>query len=174
MLGSAPPGTLYPAGTPVTATTASTSLLPLGGGPIFSQTVIWLRAARLRDGDGSLTPQSDWANAAATTVIGVSIQPAGTTETRDAAGIIPTEDWRLFTRRGSVLPAAAGDRIVWDGRTLDVIGVPQTWPGILAGSHHSEIILKVSPPTRLNAAGVGAILHDGQLATSYPQQVYQP
>lgn len=141
---------------------------------IYSQSVTRLRAQRIRDEGGTLTPQSNWANAASTVISGVSVQPVATSETRDAAGIQTTDEWKLYGPRGVKVDLQVGDRVLWDGRTLDVVGVPQTWPGLQAGWHHSEITLRQSPPTRLGQRGVGAVLDAGVLGASGPQVKYTP
>lgn len=141
---------------------------------IYSQTVTRLRATRLRDSGGTLTPQSDWAHATSVDIPGVSIQPVATTETRDDAGILTTDEWRLFTRRGYTVDIQAGDRVIWAGRTLDVVGGPQTWPGVLAGSHHTEIALKASPPTVLGATGAPALLRQAEAGGYATQQTWTP
>ncbi len=152
----------------------STPTIRYGGGPIFSQSVTRLRATRLRDDSGALTPQSDWANATSTVLAGVSVQPVATSEVRDAAGIAQADEWILYGPRGAKVDLQLGDRVLWDGRTLDVIGVPQSWPGLLAGWHHSEIHLKASPPTRLPARGAAAVQEAADIGAMLPQRVWTP
>ena len=102
------------------------------------------------------------------------MQPVMTDETRDAGGVIRTDTWKVFRARGVGLDLANGDRVLWDGRTLDVIGEPQSWPGLRAGWHHSEIVCKASPPTRFAASGVDEVLRDERTRYAASQQTYQP
>ena len=139
---------------------------------IYSQSFTRLRAPRLRDDGGTLTPQRDWVAAESTVISGVSIQPKMTSEQRDAAGVTVTDEWTIFSRRGVRLDLVNGDRVLWDGRTLDVIGSPQSWPGLLAGWHHSEITVKQSPFTRLTASGAAAVTHDAELGAANTQQTF--
>ena len=141
---------------------------------IYSSTVTRLRADRLRDDAGLLQPTRDWENATTTEITGVSVQPVTTSETRDAGGVLTTDEWRLYGPRGVKVDLVNGDRVVWDGRTLDVIGEPQSWPGLTSGWHHSEIVLKASPPTRFAASGVAGILHDEEVRAATAQQTYTP
>jgi hypothetical protein len=128
----------------------------------------------LRDDGGTLTPTRDWANATTATITGVSVQPVVTSEARDAAGVTTTDEWKLFGRHGIKIDLVNGDRVLWDGRTLDVVGVPQTWAGLSSGWHHSEVTLKQSPFTRLNASGAAAVVHDAELNAAAAQATYTP
>jgi hypothetical protein len=141
---------------------------------ITSQSVVRLRAVRLRDDTGALVPQSDWVNASRLTIPNVSVQPRETSETRDAGGVIPEETWTLFSARGSDVDIQAGDRIEWRDRLLDVVGNPQRWHGLPSTTHHAEIILRATPPTRTGPVGVAAATTDAAMAPMYHQGVYEP
>ena len=142
---------------------------------IYSQTITRLRAPRFRDDAGSLQPTRDFANATTVTIPNVSVQPVMTDETRDNGGVLIIDEWKIFGPRGVDLDLTNGDRVLWDGRTLDVIGEPQAWPALLGpGFHHSEVTCKASPPTRLGASGVGAVLHDEEVRHATTQQTYTP
>lgn len=143
---------------------------------IYSQTVTRLRATQIRDADGTLTPQRDWSTATATAITSVSVQPKMTSEQRDGAGVTVTDEWVLYGRRGVKIDLVNGDRVLWDGRTLDVIGAPQSWPALFGsgGWHHSEITLKQSPFTRLDATGVEATTRDAELLATNTQHTYTP
>jgi hypothetical protein len=141
---------------------------------IGAETVVVQRAAPLLDSSGAPTPQRDWDNATETTLTGVSVQPEGTTEARDAGGVEVTAQWRLFTRRGTSADFRAGDRVVWDGRTLDVVGDPQRWAGPFGGSHHWEVVLREQPVTRSGAAGVAAVLADATRETATQIRPWTP
>ena len=137
---------------------------------IWCQTVTRLRADQLRDGSGVARPQRDWPHADHLDIAGVSVQPVMTTEARDAAGVQVTDQWRLYTRRGHTVDIKSGDRVVWNGLTLDVLGFPEVWQGVVAGlMHHQEILLKQSPPTRQSSVGTAAVLHDQVLAAQNTQ-----
>jgi hypothetical protein len=91
---------------------------------------------------------------------GVSVQPDGTTEARDPGGVEVSAQWRLFTRCGASADFRKGDRVLWDGRVLDVVGDPQRWPGPGGGTHHWEVVLREQPVTQSGAVGVAAVLAD--------------
>jgi hypothetical protein len=141
---------------------------------IGAETVVLQRAARLVDGQGNPTPQRDWDNAATATLTGVSVQPEGTAEARDAGGVEVSAQWRLFTRSGAVADFRAGDRAVWDGRTLDVVGDPQRWAGPNGGTHHWEVVLREQPVTRSGAVGVAAVLADATRETATQIRPWTP
>lgn len=83
----------------------------------------------------------DWTAPARTEVVGVSIQPANTTEdVRDREQLVNT--WSLFTPRGIDLDLLATDRVEWNGRILQVVGDPNRWPAPGGGVHHVEATLK--------------------------------
>lgn len=125
------------------------------------ETVVVERAPALVDGQGNPTPQRDWANATSTTYEGVSVQPASTQETWDARGVAVTVDLMLYTRPGQVVDIRADDRVLWDGRTLEVVGEPQVWKHPMrAGVHHLEVMLRSRPLASSGARGVAAVLAD--------------
>jgi hypothetical protein len=141
---------------------------------IFSQTVTRLRAPQLIDAGGVTRPQRDWPNAADVQISGVSVQPVMTTEARDAAGVLDSDQYRLYTRRGVTVDVQVGDRVVWQGLTLDVEGVPEAWPAVIAGGlHHQEILLRRIPLTRQGSTTVTGVLHDNLLAAQ-EQQSWSP
>lgn len=136
---------------------------------IFAQSVTRLRAVRDRDDTGALVPQSDWSSASQVVIGGVSVQPALTSEVRNAAGVQSTEEWLVFSPRGVVLDLVVGDRCQWQGTVFDVVGVPQSWPG-----HHSEVRLRKQPVTMLTATGVAAVLQQGLTGAVNAQEPYTP
>jgi hypothetical protein len=142
---------------------------------IYSQSYIRERAPQLRSpNSGVLLPQRDWDNATQVTVTGVSIQPVVTTETRDAAGIQSNEDWRIFSQRGVKLDLQVGDRVLWEGRVMDVIGLPQSWPGLTSGWHHSEVLVRAQSPARLSGVGADGLVREGALEAMTPTVPYTP
>ena len=136
---------------------------------IFGQSLTRIRADRLRDDTGTLVPQSDWTDAPEVEIESLSIQPRPPLESRDAAGIQPTEEWMIFSRRGVVLDLLAGDRARFRGVVYDVVGTPQDWPG-----HHSEVMLRKQPLTRLDAAGSTGVLRQGLAGATNAQVPYTP
>lgn len=86
-----------------------------------ADSVVIVRAPYLVDKYGNTTSQRDWANATRTTVARVSVQPDGSTEaTGDRTSVVT--GWRLITSKGRDFPALSGDRIEYDGMTLEVDG----------------------------------------------------
>lgn len=86
-----------------------------------ADTVTIVRAPYKVDKYGNTTTQRDWLNAIRTTVLGVSVQPDVSTEaTGDRTSVVT--GWRLITRKGRDFPALSGDRIEFDGMTLEVDG----------------------------------------------------
>lgn len=123
-----------------------------------------VRAPQRRDAQGNLTPQRNWDNAARTPVSGVSIQPAGTSESRDTTGVSASEEWRLFDRTNLVVGFwQPGDRFEWTagGTTLEVVGDPQWWPGPSGGVHHWEVALRAQAPTVQDVSGLTASVRAG-------------
>jgi hypothetical protein len=82
--------------------------------------------------------------------------------------------WRLFTRNGAVADVRAGDRVVWDSRSLDVVGDPQRWAGPSGGTHHWEVVLREQPVTRSGAVGVAAVLADATRETATQIRPWTP
>lgn len=70
----------------------------------------------------------DWASASRTTVRGL-VQQTGTTETTQANDQVAATFLVLLPPGATI---GSGDRIEWSagpGRTLEVAGVPSSWPG---------------------------------------------
>jgi hypothetical protein len=142
---------------------------------IYSQSVVRQRAAQLRSANsGILLPQRDWAHASSVTITGVSVQPDQTTAVNDAGGVEVTDMWRLFGPRGVKLDIVQGDRVLWDGRTLDVVGAPQSWAGLGSGWHHTEIVMRQLPLTRLSGSGADGVAQDGTWAAAQSIIPYTP
>lgn len=84
----------------------------------------------------------DWTTATRTTVDGVSVQPAASTEdVRDRELLVNT--YTLFTTRGRDIDLLATDRVQWNGLVLQVVGDPNRWPAPGGGIHHVEAALKL-------------------------------
>lgn len=142
---------------------------------IGAEAGVLVRAARLTDGQGAATPQRDWENATRITKTGLSIQPAGTTDSRDSGTVNVTARWLLFDRTSPANDAwQAGDRFEWDGRTLEVAGDPQRWAGPRGGTHHWEVTLQEQPPARSAATGVAAILGEQIQAAAADARPWTP
>lgn len=109
---------------------------------IFDQQVSILRAARRVDRYNNET--WDWSNPERQEVTGVHVQPAAQTEdvTSEARSMVTT-GWRLYTNHGD-LDLRADDRVVWNGRELDVIGEVARWPHPMRPGqiHHIEAYLE--------------------------------
>ncbi len=90
---------------------------------LMNQTCDVLRAPVTPDryGEGN---KRDWANAEVIPLSNVAIQPASTTE--DALDRQTTvSGWRFYGPPETDLKAT--DRVMWYGRTFDVVGEPQPW-----------------------------------------------
>lgn len=86
-----------------------------------ADTVVIVRAPYIVDRYGNPSTKRDWSSATRTTVAGVSVQPDGSTETVGSRSSVVT-GWRLITKKGRDFPALPGDRIEYDGMTLEVDG----------------------------------------------------
>ena len=88
---------------------------------LYGDAVTIVRAPYVVDKYGNTSTQRDWANATRTLVRRVSVQPDGSTEeTGDRTSVVT--GWRLLTSKGRDFPALPGDRIEFDGMTLEVDG----------------------------------------------------
>lgn len=86
-----------------------------------ADTVVIVRAPFKVDKYGNTSAVRDWANATRTTVARVSVQPDVSVEaTGDRASVVT--GWRLITGKGRDFPALPGDRIEYEGMTLEVDG----------------------------------------------------
>lgn len=107
---------------------------------LYPDTVTIVRAPYVVDKYGNTTNQRDWANATRTTVASVSVQPDGSAEeVGDRTSVVT--GWRVITSKGRDLPALSGDRIEFDGMTLEVdgeVGRYRLGPRI----HHAEARLR--------------------------------
>lgn len=136
-----------------------------------------VRAAQRRDAQGNLTPQRDWDAASRTPVAGVSVQPAGTSETRDTTGVSPAGEWRLFDRINLTAGFwAAGDRFEWTtgAMTLEVVGDPQFWPAPGGGVHHWEVALRAQSPTVQDVSGLAGEVRAGMHGVIAEAQPWTP
>lgn len=110
---------------------------------IFSQSVTVVRPGSRTDRGGNTVP--DWSESAVTrhTVTRVSVQPASQVEanTPERSGVVT--GWRVYTATGTDADVRAGDRVVFDGITCDVVGEVARWPNPLTGGvHHVEFNLQ--------------------------------
>jgi hypothetical protein len=71
-------------------------------------------------------------------VEGCSIQPSESTENNDQRATVVTT-WRAFLPGGTDL--TAGDRIVWNDVTFEVVGDPDAWV-VDGDEHHLQASLK--------------------------------
>lgn len=88
---------------------------------LTADTVTLVRAPFKTDKYGNQSSDRDWTNATRTTHSRLSVQPDSSTE---AVGDRPSviTGWRLITSKGVDFPAQPGDRIEFDGMTLEVDG----------------------------------------------------
>lgn len=84
----------------------------------------------------------DWANATATTVANVSVQPETSSEDVANRDTVTTR-YHLYSAPAGDLDLTAYDRVQWNGLTLEVLGDVQRWPLPLGGGvHHVEAVLR--------------------------------
>lgn len=128
----------------------------------YAQTIQVARAEQLTDAAGVKQPQRDWDNATPIEITGVSVQPAGSVEVRDDAGIRQVDTYRIYSPRGADLDLQPGDRITIDVGGSDVVmevtGTPQRFPAPGGGIHHAEATARVLPLTSATAVGSAATL----------------
>jgi hypothetical protein len=58
------------------------------------------------------------------------------------------------------IPLAEHHRVLWAGKTLEVLGIPQRWPRPDGGVHHVEARLREISSTKVSATGATATLAD--------------
>ena len=76
-----------------------------------------------KDSRGSVVP--DWTKATELSIPGCSIQPGTTTLSQDGRTLAISDGFSGYFPPGS--DVKAGDRIVHDGKTYQVIGEPHEW-----------------------------------------------
>lgn len=107
----------------------------MGAPVIFPHTVTIVRPASGVDGYGD--PSEDWGQTTSTWSA-AWVQPRSTSEVNGGRTAVLTE-WMAFLPEDA--PIAAGDRLVWEGRTYEVDGEPAVlWNP--SGPHHVEASLK--------------------------------
>lgn len=131
----------------------------LGVAPGFMETIVRQRAEHRTDRNGLPVVQRDWDNADELTVIGVAVQPLSSREAQASDARAVTTQWVLITRPRGDVDVARGDRVVWSGRTLEVIAEPERWPAVIGGVDHVEAVLQEAPPW----PGAGGDTTDGHL-----------
>lgn len=103
----------------------------------FRQTVTRIRAGE-KTSRGSVVP--DWDNAASLVISGCSVQPSGTTLSQDGRVLGISDSFTLY------MPANAdvkeGDRVVFDGDTYSVIGVPKPWQSPTGRLNNKQVTLE--------------------------------
>ena len=72
-------------------------------------------------------------------VDGCSVQPGSSSEQEDQRTTVTTT-WRAFLPGGTDLRAT--DRLIWDGRTFEVVGEPDVWT-IDGEAHHVQASLRL-------------------------------
>lgn len=110
---------------------------------IFSQSVTVLRPGVKALRGGGTVP--DWSDSAVTRhiVTRVSVQPASQLETSTPERSGTVTGWRVYTAPGTDADVRAGDRVVFDGITCDVMGEVARWRDPVSGGiHHVEFVLQ--------------------------------
>ena len=104
----------------------------------------WVRetVTRIRPGTktlrGSAVP--DWENAEEIEIPGCSVQPAATSLSQDGRVLGITESWTLYAPPDADI--RAGDRIVFDGDTFAINGIPKRWRSATGSLDHIQAELK--------------------------------
>lgn len=110
---------------------------------MFFQSLTRLRAGITTDRGGNQIP--DWSPGAVFTleIFNVSVQPTVQSESTDPTRTSVVTGWRVLSAPETDADVRAGDRIQWDGMTLEVDGEVARWPHPLgAGVHHIEFAMK--------------------------------
>jgi hypothetical protein len=141
---------------------------------IGAETVVFQRAAQLRDEQGSLTPQRDWAHATTTAVQRCTVQPVSTQDLYVATGVGIVDLWRVYGPIGADMDVQSGDRALWAGTSYEVHGEPQRWRGPDGSLHHVEVLIRKQPPTPVDSTGTPAVLHAAGQGLAANQQVWTP
>jgi head-tail adaptor len=131
---------------PATVTVTEAGTLNLGATRGFTETIVRLRAPQRTNSDGLPVVQRDWTDTSELTVIGVNVQPLSSREAVAGDARTVTTTLVLITRPRSDVDITVGDRILWQGRTLEVVAEPEKWPAPGGGVDHVEAILQSAPP----------------------------
>ena len=116
---------------------------------LFHQTAVRVRAGVRYDRAGN--PITDWSEEAVSrlplTGLNIASRSQDLGEETDTGGTRATAGWWLQTRPGVDADIEAGDRVEWDGLTLDVDGDPMRWPDPFTGRvHHVKVALTRTTP----------------------------
>lgn len=110
---------------------------------IFHQQVTVVRPGTRVDRGGNEVP--DWSPGAATRTVveHVSVQPNTQNEDVESDRTAVVTGWRVLSEPGVDADVRSGDRIEWDGMTLEVVGEVARWPDPLDGGvHHIEFTMR--------------------------------
>ncbi|MFE0039438.1 hypothetical protein [Streptomyces sp. NPDC059015] len=110
---------------------------------VFHQSIVRLRAGVKQDRGGNPVP--DWSEGAVSslTVSGVSVQPSSQEEKPDETRTSVTTGWQVIGAPGVDADIQSDDRILWDGKTLEIIGEVARYQQFLDGStHHIEFFMR--------------------------------
>ncbi|MFE3657276.1 hypothetical protein [Streptomyces sp. NPDC059165] len=110
---------------------------------VFHQSIVRLRAGVKQDRGGNTIP--DWSEGAVSslTVSSVSVQPSSQEETPDETRTAVTTGWRVISAPGVDADIRANDRILWDGKALEIVGEVARHQQFLDGStHHIEFFVR--------------------------------
>lgn len=105
---------------------------------IFHDTVVDVRPGTRTDRGGNTV--EDWSNPTRTTIEQVSVQPTDQAETVTAQRSAAVSGWQVISAPGTDPDVRAGDRIEWQGMTLEVIGEVARWDPD-GPTHHVEFTM---------------------------------
>lgn len=99
--------------------------------PSFARQTITRVRPGTKDRRGSTIP--DWEKATSITISGCSVQPSGTSLSQDGRVLGIEDGWTAYVPEGA--DVKAGDHIIFDGETYEIIGEPRKWTGAFTRSH---------------------------------------
>jgi hypothetical protein len=83
--------------------------------------------------------------------------------------------WVLYSRSRALPDIQVGDRILWNGETLEVHGKPHIWLSATAsGTHHMEATLHQVPVTVEASSGVEAVLREVVTGAAGQRRIFTP
>lgn len=108
---------------------------------IFHQQVTVVRPGTRVDRGGNEI--ADWSAAIRAAVGPVSVQPNTQHEETEPDRTAVVTGWRVISAPGVDADVRSGDRVEWDGMTLEVAGEVARWPDPLEGGvHHIEFTVR--------------------------------
>jgi hypothetical protein len=109
---------------------------------IYPETVTRLRAPMVADRNNHLA--RDWSTATEVDIVGVQVQPTGSSEPVEVGRASVVTRFRLIVAPGNDVDLVRTDRIRWNGVVHEVDGDPERHLRPSTGTlHHVEATLKV-------------------------------